>query len=181
MKTITTEKSTSHIGRPPGILLHAGAVKTDKGALLFLGHSKAGKSTICNLLATRYELIADDMVHVQYRGGKGWVANNINSYMEAREQYASSKNKTNGVPIHAIMRIYQSDSVNAQQITQKELCFQLTNSILEGIGQSCSYSGFSALHYFRVVAEMARDLSGWSLHFTKKNETLSYISSWLPK
>lgn len=171
----------SHIGAPPGILLHAGAVKTDRGALLFLGHSKAGKSTICKLLSKRYELIADDMVHVQFEENSGWVANNINSYMEERKQYAATKNQINGIPIYAIMRIYQSNRVEAQQITQKELCLQLTNSILEGIGQSSSYSGFSAKHYFRVVAEIARDISGWSLQFTKKNETLNYITSWLPK
>ncbi len=169
----------SHIGAPPGILLHAGAVKTDRGALLFLGHSKAGKSTICNLLSKRYELIADDMVHVQFEENTGWVANNINSYMEKREQYTSTKTRPNGVPIHAIMRIYQSKHVNSQQIPQKELCLQLTNSILEGIGQSSSYSGFSAKHYFHVVSEIARDISGWSLQFTKKNETLDHITSWL--
>ena len=177
-----TEKPKTHIGAPPGMLLHASAVKTDKGALLFLGHSKAGKSTICNLLSSQYEPIADDMVHVQYKKDSGWEADRIYSYINERESNKGKKRAdkpTEGTTIYAIMRIYQNSVVKAQPITQTEHCFQLTNAIVEGIGQSISHNSFTALHCFRVVSEIARDISGWSLQFSKKSDTIHYVSSWL--
>ncbi len=176
--------ATKHIGASPGILLHASAVKTEKGAMLFLGHSRAGKSTICNLLSSKYEPIADDMIHVQYKKTIGWEADQIYSYINEREANKGinwADKPSQGTPICAIMRIYQSPIIKAQPITQKELCFQLTNSIVEGIGQSISYTGISALRHFRVVAEIARNIPGWSLQFTKNNDTVDYISSWAEK
>ncbi len=182
--TQTKHAATNEVGGAPGILLHSAAVKTDKGALLFLGHSKAGKSTICSLLSERYETIGDDMVHVEYRRDLGWVAGPLVSYMDQRDA-ARGKARAQGAmtvtPIYAIMRIYQNPHVGATPIPQSKLCFHLTNAIVEGVGQSVSHSVFSALRWFKVVAKMGKEIPGWHLQFPKNHETVLYITSWLSR
>ena len=179
--TQRTHAATNDVGGPPGILIHSAAVKTERGALLFLGHSKAGKSTICNLLSDRYETIGDDMAHVEYRDGVGWVVGTLSSYMDQRDSTHARTHRSipPTTPIFAIMRIYQNPRIEATPMPPSKLCFHLTNAIVEGVGQSPSHSVFSALRWFHVIARMGREIQGWHLQFPKNHETLPYIASWL--
>ena len=54
-----------------GLFLHASAVVVGGGALLFLGHSTAGKSTIARMLGQIQPVLADDSVYAA-RGADGW-------------------------------------------------------------------------------------------------------------
>ena len=56
-----------------GIYFHASSVNVSGKALLFLGHSTAGKSTISRLLSERYPVIADDKVWVSQKKNGDWM------------------------------------------------------------------------------------------------------------
>ena len=45
-----------------GLFLHASAVVVAGGAVLFLGHSTAGKSTIARILGQSFSILADEAV-----------------------------------------------------------------------------------------------------------------------
>ncbi|MDD5727382.1 MAG: hypothetical protein PHV59_02350 [Victivallales bacterium] len=56
------------------IPMHASAVMTERGAVLFIGHSGAGKSTIaCALQQKGYKLITDDVAPIISDSGKAYV------------------------------------------------------------------------------------------------------------
>ena len=55
-----------------GVFLHASAVIVDGGAVLFLGHSTAGKSTISRLLGAVCPVLADDTVFAWRTEGGEW-------------------------------------------------------------------------------------------------------------
>ena len=59
------------VGRDGGVLLHASSAVVDGGALLFVGHSGAGKSTICEIAeGTGAAGLSDDRTIVTFRDGK---------------------------------------------------------------------------------------------------------------
>lgn len=51
------------------LALHAGAINTKKGAVLFLGQSGAGKSSLVAALSKRFELITDDTLAIDFTNG----------------------------------------------------------------------------------------------------------------
>ena len=53
-----------------GLFLHASSVALEDGALLFLGHSTAGKSTLARLLGGMFPVLADDSVYA-FRDAQG--------------------------------------------------------------------------------------------------------------
>ena len=55
-----------------GLLLHASSVVMPGGALLFLGRSGAGKSTMCQLLSQSFPVLADDFVFVNRNAEGTW-------------------------------------------------------------------------------------------------------------
>lgn len=58
------------VGRDGGVLLHASSAVVDGGALLFVGHSGAGKSTICEIAEqTGATGLSDDRTIVMFRDG----------------------------------------------------------------------------------------------------------------
>lgn len=50
-----------------GIYLHGSAVQTNHGAVIFLGKSGAGKSTISSLLSPEYPVLADDQLFIVHK------------------------------------------------------------------------------------------------------------------
>ena len=51
------------------LALHAGAINTKKGAILFLGQSGAGKSSLVAALSKKFELISDDTLAIDFTNG----------------------------------------------------------------------------------------------------------------
>ncbi len=161
------------------ILLHAAAVKTPHGALLFLGPSKAGKTTICNLLASKFEPIADDTVYALRAGEGRWLAASKVALLTAQKHHSGSDIPADiGSRILATMRIYKDCFVAVEPIGPKEHCFNLINAVVEAIGHSANCTSFELLRQFRIVACMAKEIQGLSLKFIKGNDTSTYLYRW---
>ena len=162
-----------------GILIHASAVRTPAGAMLFMGPSGAGKSTICNLLASHYEIIHDDVIHIFRNKEKGWLVDASPRYMAwfsgARLRGKHMPLSSTGCSIMSIMHIKKASHPYCTAISQRELCLQLTNGIIEVAGQSRSYNTFLALNWFKAAAEISRNNSGYNLQFTKTHDTVNYL------
>lgn len=90
------------LARKGGVILHASSVATDAGALLFLGHSGAGKSTMAELAsACAAEVLSDDRTIVTVEHG---VATAWGSPWHG----SCSKSSPVGAPIAAIFLLVQA-------------------------------------------------------------------------
>ncbi|MGD9780945.1 MAG: hypothetical protein AB7V14_02195 [Kiritimatiellia bacterium] len=190
-------RSASNVRRPvkdpgpriSGLFLHASAVVVGGGAVLFLGHSTAGKSTIARLLGTTFPVLADDAVFASkgadgawrvvdggFRFGKGW---NLAGWQEfVRKRSAAGE----GIPLRGCLRIYKAETARIDPLEPLELARCLMDAAMEidlqrKVGRSIKGMppGPQALEpvrrkrrqWFGWVAEIARGCPGWNLWFSK--------------
>ena len=184
-----------------GLFLHASAVAVDGGALLFLGHSTAGKSTIARLLGTAFPVLADDSVFAsrgpegRWRvidGGFRFGAGGIADWEESVRRRSMGKE---GIPLRGCMRIHKALEVRVSPLEPVELARYLMDAAMEidvqrkfGIRHSAHKSEQIAWHevmehrrrWFHQTAELARACPGWHLWFAKETppgELCTWISS----
>ena len=174
---------------PPetGLFLHASSVVVDGGAVLFLGHSTAGKSTIARLTGTVHPVLADDSVFVS-RGADGAWRVVDGSFRFGRDDLGDFQEKirrraagAGAVPLRGCLRIHQSDAVKMEPLAPLELARCLMDAALEIDLQrkgSRSHDPTPSLQerhcrilearktWFRQVAAIARQVRGWHLWFS---------------
>lgn len=127
-----------HLSPEPGLFLHASAVVVEGGAVLFLGHSTAGKSTIARKLGTVLPVLADDSVYAArdaagiwrvvdggFRFGQGWGIPEWQTAVREKSQ------KEGGIPLRACYRIYQGETVRIARLETVELARHLLDAALE--------------------------------------------------
>lgn len=169
-----------------GMLLHAGGVKTPKGALLFMGPSGAGKSTICKLLSEHFEVIADDVVHVSWRNGVGWVADDGRFYANDEDrrrhtQYIGGPRESAATRIYTAMRLHQAEQPAMVPLSPRVFCSRIMDGVLEVAGQSMNYSCIRAIIWFHIAAGFAREIRGWNLYFPNKASTFQFLDAFIAK
>lgn len=73
------------------LLLHCSAIKTPRGALLFLGRDSAGKSTIVQLLKKKYQILSDDNAIIRKMNQKFYLYQTPmiekNTVLKSRKRY----------------------------------------------------------------------------------------------
>ena len=173
------------------LFLHASAVAVDGGALLFLGHSTAGKSTIARLLGTAFPVLADDSVFAsrgpegRWRvidGGFRFGAGGIADWEESVRRRSMGKE---GIPLRGCMRIHKALEVRVSPLEPVELARYLMDAAMEidvqrKFGRSAA-GGKPEAHavgavrmirkqWFGQVAAIARDCPGWHLWFSRDSE-----------
>ena len=173
-----------------GLFLHASAVEVDGGAVLFLGHSTAGKSTIARKLGVELPVLADDSVFAGqdaagvwrvvdggFRFDRGWGLAEWQTDVRRRFQ------EGRGIPVQKCFRIHQAAVVRIEPMPPVELGKHLMDAAMEidvqrkfGIRHSAHKSEQIAWHevmehrrrWFHQTAELARACPGWHLWFAKE-------------
>lgn len=143
-------------------LIHAVAVETASGAILFLGHSGAGKSTMASKVFDYWPTIADDIVCLAQSA--------VNQMWYVADGKKINISRTRFFPLFSLIRIFQSSNADIKSLTPLETCRHLTDSIFEieimkkvnrNIQREC----------FKITADVARRYTGWQLLATLDKET----------
>ena len=178
---------------PPetGLFLHASSVVVDGGAVLFLGHSTAGKSTLARLLGTKCPVLADDAVHVTRCGRNEWrvVDGSFRYENDCRpEEWPRELSRRAGagaVRLKACCRLHKAPELRVEPMEPIELARHLLDAVMEmdlqrkagrgqGAGEGAGAVQSAVLQirkrWFGEVAEIARQVPGWHLWFDKQTE-----------
>lgn len=175
--------------RISGVFLHASAVVVDGGAVLFLGHSTAGKSTIARLLGPSFPVLADDAVFASkdadgawrvvdggFRFGKGWSLPAWQEFVRKRSEEGE------GLPLRGCLRIYKAETSRTAPLEPWELARCLMDAAMEidlqrkmGRSKNDKSTDLQAVEtvrrmrrqWFGWVAEIARVCAGGNLWFSK--------------
>ena len=173
-----------------GLFLHASAVNVDGGAVLFLGHSTAGKSTIARKLGAERPVLADDSVFAGpdaagvwrvvdggFRFDRGWGPEEWQA--DVRRQFQEGR----GVPVRKCFRIHQAAAVRIEPMPPIELGKHLMDAAMEidlqrkfgkkSLDKPSEHADWHEItpqrrRWFQLVAEMARTCPGWHLWFAKE-------------
>jgi len=163
------------------IYLHGAATAMGGRAILFLGHSTAGKSTLSRLLATHFTSIADDTVYVTRKGASNWFVRDGRSRSGVAlgppaNEATQNRGRENVWPLGAIVRIFKAEDLLLERIGQKRLCQHLMDAVYE-VDVQRRFSGIRAAEtWFRLAAELARQFPGWHLHFSPTVDTVRLLT-----
>lgn len=157
-----------------GVYLHASSVNIEGKAVLFLGHSTSGKSTISEILSERYPLIADDKIWVEIGNEGIWMAQGISETNKFGKGYSYSK-KLEQHPLWGIIRIFKANETKIEQITQRVCCKYLMDAVFEIDFQRRVTELDRKKNWFRLVADISRKTIGWHLTFQKDRSIIDVI------
>jgi len=157
-----------------GICLHASSVNMLGKALLFLGHSTAGKSTISRLLSERYPVIADDKVWV-CRKKTGWVVRDGGDGSPYEENQSRSVVDQGEYPLLAVFRIYKSEKTGIRPLSPIEACRHLVDAIFEVDCQRQQNDLEVIKQWFASVVEISKNIECWRLTFKKDKRIIKMI------
>ena len=149
-----------------GLLIHAASVLVPTGALLLLGHSGAGKSTLCRLLSRQYPIVADDLTALTRQHNGTWLVASI-------EQLAR-RDASGSVPLHAVVRIFQSETTKLASIPPRETCRHLLDALFEIMGEEREELP-RIRTWFRYAGEVSRNYDGWQLEFRLGSDVIESI------
>jgi len=150
------------------LLIHASAVYTDKGAMVFLGPSNTGKSTICRLLDTYTQPLADDGVYLTSHNG-GWQVTDGTNLKPLSKS---------GLPLLAVFRLHQAPTVRLERLGTWQTCRHLTDAFFEVRWQR-QYDRKTKKNAFQVLAAIARSTPGFRLYFNLSARTFDIINETL--
>jgi energy-coupling factor transporter ATP-binding protein EcfA2 len=171
-----------------GIFLHASSVVVDGGAVLFLGHTTAGKSTIVRLLGQAYPVLADDSVYAVRRREGDWRVVD-GSFRFGRDELPGWQEEVRlraegagAVPLRGCFRIHKAETVKIEPLAPVDLARYLMDAAMEidlqrKAGRPSPQKGGAVYkgeaicqrrrQWFHWVAEIARGCPGWHLWFSK--------------
>lgn len=173
--TITIGKGLQPGPQPaPVVALHGSAVVTPGGALLFLGHAGAGKSTICHVLAGQFPALADDAVYLIRQEDGSWHVADGSRRAFAGPLKEGELAGLDGVPLRAILRLFQAATPRLAPIGQRETCRYLTDGLFEIRWQKGS-DAETARGMFSAVAHVARRYPGWQLYLSGDHRTSDLV------
>lgn len=154
-----------------GLYLHAVAVSGPKGAILLMGHSGAGKTTLGNLVCDHFPILADDLVFAYPNKNNGWMiigGRQIGIKNKAdRISFLKNSSLNNyAYPIHSLVRVFAAKETKIQSLSPIKTCEYLLSAVFELHVQSLEKNIFLRKEWFHSVADMARRHPGWRLEFS---------------
>ena len=179
-----------------GLFLHASAVVAEGGALLFLGHSTAGKSTIADLLQKNYDFLSDDAVFTNRDPNGVWRVVDGKFRLENVEVFnwetvmRQQPEIGSGIPLRGCIRIYKSLSVKLAGLAPVETARCLMDAVMEidvqrkfGRLQDKTGGGKPDVAlvrrmrsaWFHNAADIARACTGWRLWFPRDSHVPDLI------
>ncbi len=157
-----------------GVCLHASAVNVSGKAILFLGHSTAGKSTISQLLSERYPVIADDKVWVSRHKSGLMVCDGSNNFLTEEIRVNSFASQAQ-YPLLAILRIFKSKKIKIKPVSPKQICRYLIDAVFEVDIQRNQEDLRTIKRWFALVVEISKKNEGWHLTFIKDKSIIKLV------
>ena len=105
---MSTETTQNSLVNNSGLFLHASAVNIGGKALIFLGHSTSGKSTISRILSKKYSVISDDKVWASQNSNGEWYVGNGDNQKVLKGTQQKTLNSSGIFPILSFVRIFKS-------------------------------------------------------------------------
>ena len=165
----------NNIQAPPALALHASAALTPGGALLFLGHAGAGKSTAVHLLAERFSTLADDAVLLLPQPDGTWqVACGDRTVFGGRAAVEAATG-LDWVPLRAVLRLFQAPEPRLVPILPRETCRHLMDAAFEITWQQ-RLRPDAVRGMFSSVARLARAIPGWEMHLSTSPVTSDLVA-----
>ena len=161
---------------PYGILLlHASAVQTKKGALIFLGPSGTGKSTVCLRLHPYVSPLADDKIHLVPQNGH-WLVSDATKRNFQRALFSFEAKALKGVPLRAVFRLYQDSKSSVERLMPHQTCFHLANSFFDLFWQQ-NWEVSYKKSVFTNLGNIARVIPGYSIRFNLSTDIRNLIAT----
>lgn len=176
----SASQETGRRTRPPDVLgilpIHASAVCANGGALVFLGPSGTGKSTICGLLSADTRTLADDIAYLIPEGER-WMVADADPHAFLGPFSGQEAAALGRVPLRGIFRLYQSPGVHLEPIDALQLCRHLANAFFDFPRHRHFDIATKRAIYARLAA-LARTVPGYHFYFDRSpqvRETLRGI------
>jgi hypothetical protein len=163
---------------PLGILpLHASAVIANEGALVFLGPSETGKSTMRELLSERFQSLADDAIYLIPQDDGTWHAANADDGWAFRGPLPEKRAVAlSSVPLRAVFRLYQSPTPHLEPIENIETSRHLMQAFFE-VGRHRKLDVEDKKLALASLAAAARSVPGYRLRFNLSPQTVELVTS----
>jgi hypothetical protein len=158
------------------LALHASAVETPGGALLFLGHAGAGKSTVVRLLADHFPTLADDAVFLLPQKDGAWCVADGSGRAFRGPLSSEEAAALRGPPLRAVVRLYKDSEGRLERLGPRETCHHLVDAAFE-IAWPKRADAATARRMFSTVAEIARCYPGWQLRHSRDQTTCDLVVS----
>lgn len=154
------------------LFLHASASIFPFGAVLFLGYSGSGKSTITEILKPEYSKLADDAVFLKQIGIEWCVSNadykNYENPNLAKIASMSRRMGNESIPLAGAFKLHKGKSLGCLQVSALEMCKYLTDAAFEVDVQRKITTTNNRKYLFSQAALIARKIEGWDLHFDRE-------------
>ena len=154
---------------PPlkSVMIHASAVEYQGKALIFLGPSGTGKSTVSQLLAGTIEnvrVLADDKICLDALADGGWAVSDAWPRLLQQAPEAQIDPAFQYVPLGSVLRLHQASCPRLESVSMLETCFYLVEAFAEvGIRQAEDIGEKKVC--FANLAAVARTVPGYEFYF----------------
>lgn len=160
------------------LALHASAVISDSGGLVFLGPSETGKSTVLRMLSAYTQPLADDTVYLIPRMARKWLVADATGRTLDEPLGEEQALALNGPPLRAIFRLYRTQTPRLEPIDTFQATKYLTKAFLEV--KRNLYLGVEAKQQaFTDLVMLARSVQVYRFYFDLSCRTLEIISQTL--
>lgn len=166
-----SEHAMSHSERcPPALAIHASAVQMNGGALIFLGPSGTGKTTLCELLRGHAAPLANDVVYLLRREDGQWgVADGARRAYEGPLS-ADEAAALQTTPLRAIFRLFQAEQPAITPIGALAACRYMTDALFEMAWQR-EYDTATKKAAFAALAAACRETPGFEFRIQRSPRT----------
>jgi hypothetical protein len=151
--------------------VHASAVNTKKGVIIFLGPSGTGKTSIVRLLEDYVKTLALDAVYLIPSDDTGlWQVAQGDGRAHGKALTWDETRNLQGFPLYAVVRLYQSSGVQLKRQPALKTCHYLTGAFFE-ISNQRDYPIEKKRCVFKRFAEIAKVVRGYTLDFNLSDQT----------
>jgi hypothetical protein len=156
------------------VAIHASAVYNDDGALVFLGPTGTGKSTVCRLLSAEARVLADDKVYLVPLADGAWGVADATS----RSFYGPLSGEEVAAleiqPLQALFRLHQAPQSRLERSDALAACRDLVNAFLELYWhRDLEVTGMEGA--YRSLARVSRRVAAYHLYFANSPDVVDLV------